>query len=290
MLMFMKEQQAPFADRLAEMIKLPPVGSVKMRVTPDMAAVMLARNESNRPMSRGTVSRYAETMKRGLWAYTRAPIIFAKSGRLQDGQHRLSAVVSSGVPCDFDLVFGDADENFAFIDIGKVRSAGDIFKINGVQHWNAVAAISALVWSYANDAFSFGVSGTTARKITTAELYEFYKNTPSIDKSLKIYNKFHYERLTSPSLMAALHCICANKNRALADQFFTNVAEGLGFTGKKDPAYLLHKRLIDNLSSVEKLGKTTIAALTIKAWNKTREGRDVGTLKYAVDESFPKVR
>ena len=84
--------------------------------------------------------------------------------------------------------------------------------------------------------------------------------------------------------------LCARKSRTLADEFFTKAGTGLGFSGKKDPAYRIHTKLIENLRVADPAGRKTMMALTIKAWNAARDGREITKMSFGADEAFPKVR
>ena len=66
-------------------------------LTPALAAEWLNSNTCNRPLSTLRASRYARDMKAGDWRFNGETISFTADGRLVDGQHRLTAVVESGV-------------------------------------------------------------------------------------------------------------------------------------------------------------------------------------------------
>lgn len=67
-------------------------------ITPEMAANLLESNGNNRNLSEGTVKAYANDMLNGNWDYkTGSAISIDENGILRDGQHRLAAIVMSGV-------------------------------------------------------------------------------------------------------------------------------------------------------------------------------------------------
>lgn len=67
-----------------------------MDVTPAMAEMWLQHNFNNRPVSLDTVRAYAREMKRGKWLPNHQGIAFNDRDELNDGQHRLMAIVLSG--------------------------------------------------------------------------------------------------------------------------------------------------------------------------------------------------
>lgn len=275
-----------FMQRLDYLIK---GGSQTKRMTikPDQAeAILETWNTRNRPLTRTKYRKYAATMAANRWRYTGEPIIFSTQ-RLIDGQHRLAGCVAAGVPIDVLLVFGAPDNAFPFIDVGWKRTAGDIFSINGVENASMIAA--AVQWIYG---YETGIIGSAARSSAVSDheqLYEIYLEHKGVDDSVWVGHVFTKSRLAPPSLMVALHYLCAKKHRHMADEFFEKTAEGIGVASKKDPIHRLRSRLIENAASQEKMGRKQIAALTIKAWNARRLNREVGTLKFGADESFPKV-
>lgn len=102
-------------------------------VTPQMAREWLERNTDNRPLRPGVVDGFLAAYRRGEWKVTHQGIAFAKSGRLLDGQHRLTfiselpekSVVPMNVSCDLD------EDAFDSIDQGFKRTASDLYGVSG---------------------------------------------------------------------------------------------------------------------------------------------------------------
>lgn len=95
-------------------------------ITPQMAADFLKQNTGNRNIRHWWVRALAGAIRRGEWVPTHQGIAITQSGRLLDGQHRLEAIVLSGIPC-WMLVVRDVDEEaFMVTDRGRVRSYSDI--------------------------------------------------------------------------------------------------------------------------------------------------------------------
>ena len=67
-------------------------------ISPEMAADLLETNTENRKISRGTVQAYMQDIMAGNWDETvGVAISIDKNGILRDGQHRLMAIVESGI-------------------------------------------------------------------------------------------------------------------------------------------------------------------------------------------------
>ncbi len=272
-----------FDSLLAELIQDPPEGSIKQTITPSMAADMLKWNDRNRPCTQSKVKLYARQMAAGDWHYTRVPIIFSKQ-RLMDGQHRLQAVIESEAPLVADVVFGAPDDAFSFIDVGKPRSAADIFAINGVQNYATMSAAIGWVVRYDEGRRHIAAQGG----LTGAELYAEYEKRVDIQNSFWVSSEFNKSRLAPPSMMCAMHYICAQKARRDADEFFEAVAHGS--SDRKSPAVALHSKLIRNATSQEKLSPNHLAGLTLTAWNLKRLGRTGARLSFDPEKPFPRAR
>lgn len=96
-------------------------------ITPEDAAALLALNTNNRDVREGTVKTYAAAMKRGEWSRTHQGIGISRTGRVLDGQHRLMAIVMSGVTVDMMVATGLNDDVFKDLDGHAKRSAADAF-------------------------------------------------------------------------------------------------------------------------------------------------------------------
>lgn len=97
-----------------------------MLVTPVQAKKWLERNTDNRDIRHSVVTGLAESIRRGEWILSHQGIAFSKTGRLLDGQHRLLAVVESGISVRMSVTFGVEEDAFKVMDIGNRRSVHDI--------------------------------------------------------------------------------------------------------------------------------------------------------------------
>lgn len=93
-------------------------------VTPVLAEAMLARNaDDQRGLKPSVVGRYAADMSSGAWVLTHQGVAFNRLGNLSDGQHRLTAIVQSGMTIPLAVWFGvGGREEMVVTDSGKVRT------------------------------------------------------------------------------------------------------------------------------------------------------------------------
>ena len=96
-------------------------------ITPDVAQFILENNNvaNYRKINKKTVLLYARDMKDGRWQETGVPIVIDENGILTDGQHRLAAIVESGIAQKMLVVEGVPAGTNAY-DIGRSRTYGDL--------------------------------------------------------------------------------------------------------------------------------------------------------------------
>jgi len=95
-------------------------------ITPEKARELLKGNYGNRPLRRTLVERLAQEMMTGNWQISHQGIAIAPDGRLLDGQHRLAAIVRSGVTVPMMVARNVPHEAFKVIDRGAKRSLVDV--------------------------------------------------------------------------------------------------------------------------------------------------------------------
>lgn len=116
----------------------PEIKSKLMEITPDVAKKFLTRNTRNRDLRERLVESYANDMRNGNWLVNHQGIAFNENGDLIDGQHRLHAVVKSGVTVWMFVVKGLSDtvqngvllSTMDTVDAHKPRSVADHLSIN----------------------------------------------------------------------------------------------------------------------------------------------------------------
>ncbi len=101
---------------------------VREIITPEKAKEYLGGNEGNRRLRPTAVAAYAADMASGRWNDSPdivTPIMISHEGRLIDGQHRLTAVVKSGVSVCMYVAHNVDDGVYKYLDAGVKRSVAD---------------------------------------------------------------------------------------------------------------------------------------------------------------------
>lgn len=152
--------------------------TVWMDVGPERARQWLENNFRNRPLKDDVVAAYARDMLNGVWVSTHQGVAFNDRDELIDGQHRLHAVMRSGVTVRMMATFGlpSAIEGREMttmdaVDRGRTRSVADQLTI---QHGFKNASITA--------AICMGIAGLCFRERTrrlsvgqTLDIFRIYE-------------------------------------------------------------------------------------------------------------------
>jgi hypothetical protein len=101
-------------------------------LTPQMAEDWLTNSIGhNRKLMDSHVDYLAGEMKAGRWRLTHQGIAFSTNGMLLDGQHRLWAVVMSGVTVPMRVFVNEPHEAMEVLDTGRRRSNDQILTLAG---------------------------------------------------------------------------------------------------------------------------------------------------------------
>jgi len=95
-------------------------------VTPVMANAMLCHNTGNRTVREPNVQKYIKLLTNKEWKLTHQGIAFDVNGKLIDGQHRLMAIVRSGISAEMMVTHGLPTDSEQGMDQGARRSAADL--------------------------------------------------------------------------------------------------------------------------------------------------------------------
>lgn len=264
--------------------KSPPLQVVT--ITPDMARGWLEMNVSNRPVREMTIRKYVEAMKGGQWELNGETIKFSADGVLLDGQHRLRAIVQSGVSVPSYVVHGLPARVFDTIDTGANRSIGDLLALQGEVSNNVLGV--ALRLQYVHDELGSirELHSNLAKLVNNRDLLETLERHPGVTASIAFVGGVPaLKKLLSPATAAFLHYQFARLQPHHADAFFVKLARATDL-GVDHPILTLRSRL-EGMSKSTYAERTEAVAITIKAWNAYRQQRPARSLRWSKVEDFP---
>lgn len=259
-----------------------------MRIGPDEARKMLARNDGNRKIRRGRVKRYARALREGRWLPTGDAICFGVDGKLLNGQHRLLAVVESGVEIFSIVAFGLPPESFKVMDRGATRDPGDLAHIAGFP--KPVAKRAAAMSRRALDLL-YVWSGRTTDFVSCSLTLDadvivdwMVANEADVLKSVAFFDSL---RTMRRSEVGAFHFAVGAQNQAFVEDAFRRADTGLNITSRDDPAW--HLRHLYDSPNFRHRASNKAMFLISKLLFKSFRGEAVRTLRKAENEKLPKV-
>lgn len=261
-------------------------------IGPEQAHAYIERMVCNRVVSAANVARLAEAMRRGEWDLNGEPIILDKNGLLLDGQHRLLAVIESGVSIQALVVRGVEKSAFDSIDTGKARTASDICSMLNLPFSSGYGA--ALSWIYRWESGKLGSRGAgPAGKATNPIVRSLARRYPEVRESVEwIYARRFKEgpsiRFLCRAYMMFAHWAFHKAYPRKADSFFESLASGANLD-TTDPVYALRRRLIGTIGAQARTLDHVLLAWTIKSWNAYVKGSAIGTLRFKADEDYPEI-
>lgn len=168
-----------------------------MNVTPEMAQKWLGHNSGNRHLRETRVRALVTDMQNGNWRLTHQGIAFDEDGNLLDGQHRLMAVVKSGITVPMLVTTDMSRDTILNLDTGVTRDVSDILKFRygdeRIYRKESVAVIR-FIWQFTN---------TSHLAMTTAQVEKaIQKNEDLLGYILMVRNKS--KSLRNTALVAGL--------------------------------------------------------------------------------------
>lgn len=207
----------------------------------------------------------------------------SRSGFISDGQHRLCAVIKANKNVPFHFKFNLDDSVFDVLDTGSVRSAADVFKIQGIKNDNTIPSIIQTYFSLAS-----GNASVKNGKLTNAQILIEYENNPEFWQEVARKTATWYTQcgqIMPPSLIGGFFAFFNSKNEVMANDFMTQLTTGFGITN--DVIMMLRNKLVDDKLAKRKMSPSDKLAIIIKTWNAYRTGKSFKILKIGNQESFP---
>ncbi len=258
-------------------------------ITPDVAKEMLGVNTNNRNVSRTQVELFARTMAQKAWKMNGEAIKFSNTGRLLDGQHRLLACVESGVPFRTLVIRGLPEDTQETMDAGKGRTMANVLELKGRNNAKQLSTVARSI--YLSEQLGVEAACVNNMSPTRNELLTFIESTPQLEDTLRQASTFYTKsnHLMSISMAALLYWTFNEIDGEACERFFDMLATGANLN-EGSPILVLRNTLFD----INKRGahsdrptRRRIVGITIKAWNKWREGVTVKLLKFSPNEQFP---
>lgn len=255
------------------------------KITPAEAEGLLENAfEGQRKRRESHIQRLAEDMRLGRFRLSPDAVLICKD-KLANGQHRLAAVVESGLTQSFIVMETDDTELFKVLDAGINRTIGDVISVN--EYVTDTVAISRLICAY--DKKLLTAYGGSVSKLARLDVIAFAE-----ERAAEINEVIHFIRplfekspIVTPSIMGAALMLAERKYNDNSPRQFVEAV--YGGTEPESAAWVLRERMIKNASSKMRLGRIHAFALVAKGIRNYCNGNRITLVKLSKGEPFPEI-
>ena len=247
-------------------------------ITPERAAYLLTRNPNNKSLSKRTVQKYADAMRKGEWEFNGEAIILSDGGLLNDGQHRNAAVVECGIPIKMLVILGVARSTMKTLNTGTSRKIADQLTILGYDRARDLG--TAGLYAYQLNTLGY-LSLFLHKKPTPAALREWIVEMHEKDVGRDIVPHLAAcpvsasKEVGSAALHAALRWwMSTTVPTERIDEFLERLRTGANLESGS-PILVARTRLMTTLA----MPINDRALLLIRAWNAWRRGKTLSNLQ-----------
>ena len=282
--------QAEAPTTIKEEREARPLRTEELEVTPEVAREWLASMAPNRRLSNTNLNNMIHAMEEGRWHTDGSPIKFDQVGRLIDGQHRLFAIIHTGMPQTFLVVWGVSEMAMTTLDTGKTRSRADVLLIHdpNIVDVNNTAAAATMMLRWEKGARNNNLRNEYLSNDEVVVFYDEHKD--DILDAVKHGRKLqHGVGAGSNQAFALIWWLISQIEAEDAEFFWDRLIDGQGLESG-NPIYALRELLRREAMTAqtrERMRADVIIALTIKAWNAYRQGESIQLLRFKVGGAHP---
>lgn len=237
-------------------------------MTPQWASQILEiSNHGNRPIRRSAVKRLAESIRDGMWQITHQGIAIDTNGVLQDGQHRLSAIIEANQPVQILLTTGTHPHSYGVLDCGVGRTAGDSLERIGVcKNSNRAAAGIKVYFLYKRYPKKIWGNSDAPPQTTIVQFYKENKDIVDWATEHGSSSSSCYRQLNPSALIAFLLLAAEDGETKEKAQVFVKLLATPSMTPEDSPIFAYRRLLEGGSLSKQNLQQRSLACI-IKCFN-----------------------
>lgn len=260
-------------------------------ITPELAKEWLNSNKNNRQVDQKRVDEYADLMEKGLFLVTNDAIGFDTNGRLFNGQHRLWAIVKSGVTTRQVVIHNADPDVFKVADQGKRRTNAQTLSTMGYENTQILSTLAGLVIKWEEGTL---LSLARTKPIASMETIACIKRWPILPDCVSVAHQHTGRKGISFSTSVVAFTIwLANFEGQKAEYVAWIERLASGIATPDSPELALNRRFRNKVgSSREEIREQ--CALLIKAYNYSMNGKKIQILTWKSEEEkfpeFPKLK
>lgn len=262
------------------------------KVTPSIAQTWLDSNEEKqRHLIPAKLSQFVKDMSEGRWHENGESIIFNIKGGLMDGQHRLHAIVKTGITLHECCVVTDVNPNaFISIDTGANRTGRSIMEMHGQKNAAMKASTCRQIALFKEYGAHPGMGNTEKMPMTNALLLAALESEDAVQEVVEAVLKHPCAmRFIPPSHLCFFMWRLRGSLYEKAKQFLNDLDKG-ECLAKTNPVLSLRRKLFEAPRALSRSCSYTPAAKWVfltKAWNAYVTNTPLMVLKWSSDENTP---
>lgn len=255
-------------------------------ITPQKAKNLLKKGHQNRRLKMARVKKLASIIENDELIVEGNPIKIDRNGTLADGFHRLNAIIMANKPAHFPVLRGIDPEARFVMDTGAPRTWADALNMKGEKNYTSLSSALNLLFHYTKDDPPMSKMFSPIARMTHPEMFDLLEEHPGMrDSSQFISSIPGFNRIMSVTVATFCHYIFSQLDLDEANDFFRSVATGANLQ-VGDPVLVLRDKIIAYSTRKRSLKGFDLAAWTIIAWNKRRQGKRVRVLRWAIDDKY----
>ena len=261
-------------------------------ITPQLAKQFIEHSkQKNRHINQRAVLFYSNEMKLGKWLLTGQGISFDRKGNIIDGQHRLLAIIHSGVTIE-SLVITDCEGiNFAVYDTHRARTATDVLSISDVKNSSIIASAIKTYVKLCKGLTGEG-GGTREFGLSNSDIVNEYKQNSNLwddcmHLGMRAYTKL---RIYKEGFLGgfAFYLIRIKQHDFDFVQSFYYQVVGI-IPDKQSTTKTLRDLLIKDSFKNKKYPQNLKQYFMVRAWNDYLKNKDRKIFQYNTDHEFPEI-
>jgi hypothetical protein len=247
-------------------------------ITPEIAKRLLEQNECNRPVSESLVAQITKDISCGYWVLNGETIIVSAEGFLNDGQHRLLAVVRADAPIQTAMMFGVSRGSRTTVDQGRSRSTANFMSMTNVPNAHRASAVANLWLAY--------TKGILRPENTRQDVLAFYRqHKREIDGAVHRLGVNPYAVSVGYAPLVASFLILKEVNPTDTEWFFDKFLSGADLSQESPILWLRQKMSLIHGDAVRNWLKLE---LILRHWNAWRAKKQM-TRHIAFTGQYPDV-
>ena len=245
------------------------------KIDPHRATKILENSKDiqNRHVNEKHVAWMADQMKAGKWTLNGEAIILDDEEQVIDGQHRLWAIVNSGVEIESLVTRGIDRRGFATIDTGSARTTGDVLGITGEKYAMVTAAVLGWIHRHENQKM---MASPKATGFSSQVAISLLRKHPGVRDAVEWtnVNKTHpVYRLVPASMLAFLRYQFAAYSTPKAEEFFGRLSDTIP-DEVGSPTRILRDWILNRGKKFARQAASTLEtmAIMVKFWSAFIDG------------------